>query len=72
MPFRNPILATLGLAAVGFVPAAAPVAPPPRPVSDWPMFGGTPARNMVNLHDTLPPLPRGGPVPDGADLDVHF
>ncbi len=61
------MLATLGLAGVGVVPAAAPVAPPPRPVSEWPTFGGTPARNMVNPHDTLPPLPPNAPVQDGAD-----
>ena len=66
MPLRTLLLTPLALATVGFVPAAAPVAPPPRPVTDWPMFGGTPSRNMVNPHDALPPLPRN--APDAADL----
>lgn len=34
--------------------AAAPAAvfgPPPAPPTEWPMYGGTPSRNMVNLTD---------------------
>ncbi len=28
---------------------------------EWPMFGGTPARNMANLHEKLPKFPTQGP-----------
>lgn len=38
-----------------------------RSARDWPMFGGTPARNMVNLRDKLPKLPAEGPDWGNAD-----
>jgi hypothetical protein len=38
------------------------LAPPPR--ISWPMYGGSPSRNMVNLHDKLPELPLVGPSED--------
>lgn len=41
-------------------------AAPPAPL-DWPMFGGTPARNMANLRDKLPELPAEGPNWDDKD-----
>jgi outer membrane protein assembly factor BamB len=49
--------------AAAAVPAAVAPVPPPRPADagHWPMLGGTPARNMVNLADRLPALPDRGP-----------
>ncbi len=43
---------------------AAPVPKGPPPPRDWPMNGGSPARNMVNFRNTLPNLP-----PAGADWE---
>jgi outer membrane protein assembly factor BamB len=45
--------------AVPLGAAPVPKGPPPPPL--WGMLGGTPARNMVNLHDKLPSLPDAGP-----------
>ncbi len=41
--------------------AAAPVPKGPPPRESWSMFGGTPARNMVNLKEKLPTIPLAGP-----------
>ncbi|HEY1375487.1 MAG TPA: PQQ-binding-like beta-propeller repeat protein [Gemmataceae bacterium] len=56
---------TFGPAVVAFaaVLAVAPAGPPDRPGSaggrDWPMFGGGPGRNMVNLADRNLPIEFG-------------
>jgi outer membrane protein assembly factor BamB len=42
-------------------------APVPKEPPAWPMFGGTPARNMVNLREKLPPLPKEGPKWDDEE-----
>ena len=54
------------LVLVAVLAAAAAVAPIPAPPAarrgdDWPMLGGTPGRNMVNLTAKLPALPDKGP-----------
>ena len=49
---------SLGLLTVALGAAPAPKEPARRA---WPMFGGTPARNMVNLSERLPGLPAAGP-----------
>jgi outer membrane protein assembly factor BamB len=56
MPEPHRLAAVLLLAAAllptaGPRPAGAVPAPPPLPGTGWPMHGGTPARNMVNLED---------------------
>src|SRR5215471_3205189 len=45
------------------VAAGASAAPVPKDAepSAWPMFGGTPARNMVNLREKLSAFPKDGP-----------
>jgi outer membrane protein assembly factor BamB len=62
---RFPLFAFLPLLAVPVVAAPVPKAPPPPPA--WPMFGGTPARNMANLREKLPKLSAEGPQWDDAD-----
>ena len=47
--------------------AAAPVPKGPPPPAAWPMLGGTPERNMVNLKERLAAVPREGPDWDNAD-----
>lgn len=49
------------LLAVVAVPLGAAPAPKEPVRRSWPMFGGTPARNMVNLAEKLPDLPFEGP-----------
>jgi outer membrane protein assembly factor BamB len=49
------------LAALLAVPTGAAPAPNEPPPSDWPMFGGTPARNMTNLREKLEKFPREAP-----------
>ncbi len=41
--------------------APVPPAPPPTPVRDWPMNGGTTARNMVSPHEKLEKFPTTAP-----------
>ena len=55
-----PRFAPLALVLLALPLAAAPV-PKGGPAPAWPMFGGTPARNMVSLKEKLPALPREGP-----------
>src|SRR5258708_6228544 len=51
------VIASLIAVPVGAAPA--PKAPPP--LDGWPMFGGTPGRNMVNVRDKLTTFPKDGP-----------
>ena len=58
--FQRPSLAiVIAFSTIPVVAAPAPKEPPPA--FAWPMFGGTPSRNMVNLRDTLTPYPHAGP-----------
>ncbi|QJW92641.1 outer membrane protein assembly factor BamB family protein [Frigoriglobus tundricola] len=56
--FRLPLF--LPAVALALPIAAAPV-PKETPVTEWPMFGGTPARNMVNTRDRLVKFPESDP-----------
>jgi outer membrane protein assembly factor BamB len=49
------------LAALAAVPTGAAPVPKPPPPPSWPMFGGTPARNMVNLRERLEIFPKDAP-----------
>ena len=51
------LLATFLAVPIGAAPV--PKAPPPPPA--WPMLGGTPARNMVNLQSRFLAFPKEGP-----------
>lgn len=54
-------LFAVSLALLAVPLAAAPVPKGPPPPNSWPMLGGTPARNMVNLRERLTAFPKEGP-----------
>src|SRR4051794_10032007 len=43
----------LHVAAAAVLSSPPAATQPPRPAGEWPMFGGSPSRNMVNLRDHL-------------------
>src|SRR4051812_21986435 len=49
--------------------ALVPADPPSPPTTSWPMFGGTPARNMVNLTTAL--LSHEFPIAKEEDRTFH-
>ena len=59
----------VALLAVPVGAAPVPKGPPPVPVREWPMFGGTPFRNMENRHEKLERFPTVAP-PWGDDADA--
>jgi outer membrane protein assembly factor BamB len=63
---RRSLVMTCALIAVAVT--AAPV--PPAPRSDWPMFGGRPDRNMVNLLDRN--LPTTWSVEPGKRVNIKW
>ena len=62
---RLPLFAALLLAVPVGAAAPVPQAPPPPPA--WPMFGGTPSRNMANPREKLEKFPKEGPKWDDED-----
>lgn len=59
---RFSLIAFLPLLAIPLAAAPVPVGPPRQPLpTEWPMFGGTPNRNMVNLREKLLVYPLKGP-----------
>src|SRR5262245_34312860 len=61
----RPALFLLLLLAVPVGAAPVPKGPPPAP--EWPMLGGSPARNMANLQGKLQKFPLEGPEWDKED-----
>jgi outer membrane protein assembly factor BamB len=53
------LLVTVVAVPLGAAPV--PQAPPVPPRAEWPMLGGTPARNMANLNERLEDFPASGP-----------
>ena len=57
----------LGVILPTFTLAAGPAPKAITSPDGWPMFGGTPARNMANLSERLMALPKSGPEWEGAE-----
>jgi outer membrane protein assembly factor BamB len=63
-------LLALSVVIVAVPAGAAPVPKEPPAPADWPMFGGTPARNMANSREKLEKFPTGAPKWEDADKDA--
>jgi outer membrane protein assembly factor BamB len=58
------------IAIVAVPSGAAPVPKGPAAPAEWPMFGGTPARNVANFREKMEKLPKDAPKWDEGDQNA--